>query len=306
MKMTGERFCGCLCGLAAGDALGTTLEFQPAGSFQPIADLVGGGPFHLRAGEWTDDTSMALCLADSLLTCQGFDPIDQLERYTRWYRSGYLSSNGVCFDIGGTVRTALETFARTRRPDSGPTDPRSAGNGSLMRLAPVPMYYAAEPIEAVRLSGESSRTTHGAAIAVDACRYFGGLLAGALRGTGKEELLAPGYHPRGSPWREDELDPVIFAIAQGSFQRKSPPEIRGTGYAAHCLEAALWAFSLSASFKEGCLLAVNLGEDADTTGAVYGQLAGAFYGIDAIPAVWLEKLALRGQIEDFARRLQRS
>jgi len=97
------RYRGSLLGLATGDALGTTLEFSPPGSFTPIADMVGGGPFSLRPGEWTDDTSMALCLAESLVQCRGFDPRDQLERYLRWYRTGYLSSNGRCFDIGATV-----------------------------------------------------------------------------------------------------------------------------------------------------------------------------------------------------------
>src|SRR5687768_11222399 len=98
-----NRFRGCLLGLAVGDALGTTLEFSQPGSFQPIKDIIGGGPFNLKPGEWTDDTSMALCLADSLIK-KGFDPVDQMERYCRWYREGYLSSNGKCFDIGVTVR----------------------------------------------------------------------------------------------------------------------------------------------------------------------------------------------------------
>jgi ADP-ribosylglycohydrolase len=99
-----ERYRGCLLGLAAGDALGTTLEFKPPGSFQPIEDMVGGGPFNLRPGEWTDDTSMALSLAESLIERRGFHPADQLSRYCRWWREGYLSSTGRCFDIGNMMR----------------------------------------------------------------------------------------------------------------------------------------------------------------------------------------------------------
>lgn len=138
--MTGlrDRFVGCLLGLAVGDALGTTLEFKSPGTFAPINGMVGGGPFDLKPGEWTDDTSMALCLAESLIERPTFDPIDQLGRYVRWWREGYLSSNGVCFDIGSTVRSALTRFKQTPEPYCSSTDPNTAGNGSLMRLAPVP------------------------------------------------------------------------------------------------------------------------------------------------------------------------
>src|SRR5262249_22518341 len=170
-----ERYRGSLLGLAAGDALGTTLEFKPPGSFEPVAAIVGGGPFGLDPGEWTDDTSMALCLADSLIECRGFDPTDQLRRYVRWYREGYLSSRGRCFDIGGTVASALRHFERTGEAYSGSTDPWSAGNGSIMRLAPVPLFFARDPREAVARAAESSRTTHGTAEAVDACRYLAAL-----------------------------------------------------------------------------------------------------------------------------------
>ncbi|MBI5568201.1 MAG: ADP-ribosylglycohydrolase family protein [Chloroflexi bacterium] len=146
--MTGlrDRFVGCLLGLAVGDALGTTLEFKSPGTFAPIDDMVGGGPFDLKPGEWTDDTSMALCVAESLIERPAFDPIDQLERYVRWWREGYLSSNGVCFDTGSTVRSALTRFKQTHDPYCDSTDPNTAGNGSLMRLAPVPMRYAKDPI----------------------------------------------------------------------------------------------------------------------------------------------------------------
>jgi len=161
-----DRYRGALLGLAAGDALGTTLEFMPPGSFTPVKDIVGGGPFRLKPGQWTDDTSMALCLAESLVERKGFDPVDQLERYVRWYREGHLSSTGSCFDIGNTVSGALQQFEETGKPDCGPTDPMSAGNGSIMRLAPVPLFYLQRPREAIERSGESSLTTHGAPAAV--------------------------------------------------------------------------------------------------------------------------------------------
>ncbi len=298
-----ERYRGCLLGLAVGDAVGTTLEFSPPGTFAPIDDMLGGGPFGLRAGEWTDDTSMALCLAESLVECKGFDPADQMRRYVQWWRSGHLSSNGRCFDIGNTVSAALGRFERTGEPYAGSTDSFSAGNGSLMRLAPVPMFYAQHPTKAIEKSGESSRTTHGTPTAVDACRYLGGLMVGALRGASKAELLSERYAPVPDYWRSHPLVPQIDEIAAGSFKRRNPPEIQGTGYLVKSLEAALWAFYHSDSFRDGCLLAVNLGNDADTTGAVYGQIAGAFYGEQNIPPTWRDRLAQRDMIGSLAERL---
>lgn len=301
--MTQDRYLGALLGLAVGDALGTTLEFHPPRSFVPLADMVGGGPFALAPGQWTDDTSLALCLAESLIDRRGFDPVDQMQRYVRWYREGYLSSTGECFDIGSTTVGALRRFEETGEPYAGTADKFRAGNGSLMRLAPVPMFFAARPAKAIEMSGLSSQTTHGAPVCVDCCRYYGGVLAGALRGAAKSALLSPLYTPVGGCWDAHPLDPEVAEVAAGSFLEKQPPEIRGRGYVVDCMEAALWAFATTASFEEGALRAVNLGDDADTTGAVYGQLAGAHYGASRIPRRWLDKLAMRDKIEDYARHL---
>ena len=300
---TRDRFRGCLLGLAAGDALGTTLEFKAPGSFQPIDDMVGGGPFRLKPGQWTDDTSMALCLAASLIESREFNATDQMERYVRWWEEGYLSSTGSCFDIGNTVADALSHFMDTGDPYSGSSDPYSAGNGSLMRLAPVPMYFADDHAEAIDRSADSSRTTHGAEEAIDACRYFAGMLLGALQGVDKETLLSAAYCPVEGLWEKRPLAEKIAAIADGSFKHRDPPDIRGTGYVVDSLEAALWAFHRSRDFREGALLAVNLGDDADTTGAIYGQIAGAHYGADAIPAEWRENLTMTAEITSMADSL---
>ncbi len=287
-----DRCRGALVGLAVGDALGTTIEFRPPGAFQPVTDITGGGPFGLKPGQWTDDTSMALCLAESLVEKRGFDPVDQLERYVRWYRQGYMSCTGDCFDIGGTTSAALHAFERTHEPYCGSTSSRAAGNGSIMRLAPVPLYFAAQPEVAIERSGDSSRTTHGATVCVDACRYMGGLIAGGVVGVPKEVLTSPLYCPVSGYWAKHALCPEVQAIAEGSFKVKDPPAIRGTGYVVDSLEAALWAFAKGRDFEEGAVLAVNLGNDADTTGAVYGQIAGAHYGYAAIPARWRAAVAL--------------
>jgi ADP-ribosyl-[dinitrogen reductase] hydrolase len=303
MSFSVDRFRGCLLGLAAGDALGTTLEFKEPGSFIPVDDMVGGGPFSLEAGQWTDDTSMALCLADSLVALQAFDPVDQLKRYWRWYQEGYLSSTGRCFDIGSTTRQALLRFQSTHNPYSGSVESNTAGNGSLMRLAPLPMFFAGDPEAAVEKAGESSRTTHGEARAVDACRFFAGLLVGALSGVSKAELLSEYYCPLPGYWESHFLNQAIAGIAGGSYKYKQPPQIKGAGFVVDCLEAALWSFYTTTSFREGCLKAVNLGDDADTTGAVYGQIAGAFYGEQEIPDGWRAKLYAHEQIIGFADKL---
>ncbi len=301
---TRDRFRGCLLGLAVGDALGTTLEFRPPGTFEPIDDMVGGGPFRLEPGQWTDDTSMALCLATSLLECDGFDAADQMQRYVRWWREGYMSSTGACFGIGNTVSAALARFVENGDPYAGSTDPHSAGNGSLMRLAPVPMYYVDDPAEAIAKAAESSRTTHQAQEAVDACRYFAGLLVGALRGVDKETLLSPGHCPVDRLWEREPLAEGIARVAAGSFKDRNPPDITGTGYVVRSLEAALWAFHRSDNFRKGALLAVNLGNDADTTGAIYGQIAGAHYGAQAIPTRWRDNLVMSPELASLADRLR--
>ena len=300
MISTTDRYRGCLMGLAAGDAVGTTVgttvEFEPPGTFPPVTGMDGGGPFGLEPGQWTDDTSMALCLADSLVAQGGFDPADQMDRYLRWVDEGCLSSTGECFDIGMTIHDSLMRYRNTGDPWAGSTDTYSAGNGSLMRLAAVPLFFARDPETGVRMSGESSRTTHGTAACIDACRYYGGLILGTIQGENRETLLGPRYSPVAGLWERDPLCPEIDEVAQGSFRRREPPEIVGSGYVVRSLEAALWAFHRSGTFEEGCLLVVNLGDDADTTAAIYGQLAGARYGIEGIPREWRDGIAHGGLI----------
>jgi ADP-ribosyl-[dinitrogen reductase] hydrolase len=291
-----DRFRGCLLGLAVGDAVGTAVEFLAPGMFEPVTDMIGGGPFDLEPGEWTDDTSMALCLATSLVEKDGFDPGDQMDRYCRWMKEGYLSSTGSCFDIGNTVSTALRRYQETGEAFSGSTDTYSAGNGSIMRLAPVPMFYFPDKEAAVRYSAESSRTTHGVDECLDACRLFADLLHNALAGEIKAKVLfseAAGF----------EGVEKIAAIARGEYRVKTAEKIQGTGYVVDSLEAALWCFLYTDSFEEAILKAVNLGDDADTTAAVCGQIAGAYYGVSGIPEHWLDRLVMRQEITDLADRL---
>lgn len=293
---TKERFRGCLLGLAAGDAVGTTVEFKPPGSFPPVTDMVGAGPFGLKPGEWTDDTSMALCLATSLVETGGFDPRDQMDRYCRWRDEGYLSSNGRCFDIGGTVATALRRYQLTNDPYGGSTSANTAGNGSIMRLAPVPMLFWPNRAAALEYAALSSRTTHACTECIDACRLLASVLVHALDGSPKETVLL--FHDDLA-----DLAPSIAAIARGDYRSKPQSQVRGSGYVVASLEAALWCFDITASFEDAILRATNLGDDADTTAAVCGQIAGAYYGEHGIPESWRGRVAKRDLILDLADRL---
>jgi ADP-ribosyl-[dinitrogen reductase] hydrolase len=294
-----DRFRGCLLGLACGDAVGTTAEFRSRGSFPPVTDMVGGGVFGLKPGEWTDDTSMALCLAASLVETGGFDAADQMRRYCRWVHDGYMSSNGRCFDIGNTVSDALLCFKETGEPFAGSTEPYSAGNGCIMRLAPVPMFFHPDREAVLARSAESSRTTHAAPECLDASRLFGAILHQALGGADKEAVLF-GHGADGLATEN------VQAIARGDWRDKTEKEIKGSGYVVRSLEAALWCFLHTDSFEAAVLKATNLGDDADTTAAVVGQVAGAFYGEAGIPARWLARLAMREEIGALALGLMRT
>lgn len=290
-----DRCEGALLGLACGDAVGTTVEFSARGSFRPLTDMVGGGPFGLRAGQWTDDTSMALCLAESLLTRDGFDATDQMGRYLNWWRHGYLSSTGRCFDIGGTVRAALYQYERTKEPFAGSQAPDTAGNGALMRLAPVVLFCHPDRDQALAWAVDSSRTTHAAPEALDCSRLLAHVLCRALDGASRSDMLSPAALPLTTP--------KVAALMAGEYRTKSESQIRGSGYAVDSLEAALWCFLHIESFEAAVLRAANLGDDADTTAAIVGQIAGAHYGVQDIPPGWREKLHMGREIGAMARQL---
>ncbi|MFH1923379.1 MAG: ADP-ribosylglycohydrolase family protein [Planctomycetota bacterium] len=296
-----DRQRGTLLGLPIGDALGAAVEFEMPGTFEPVTGYRGGGLHGLEPGEWSDDTSMALALADSIGSV-GWDLNDQTRRYVAWWKQGKYSVTGRCFDIGSTTVAALQRFqqsgdART----SGDPSEHASGNGSIMRLAPVPIRYASlfpdELDELTTLLVDSSRPTHASPQCLSACAYLGLILCGLIHGLDRDEVLTPDWGPL---WQLKELHALheeVAEVAAGSFRDKEPPEIVGSGYVVKTLEAALWAFHDAADFREAVLKVVNLGDDADTTGAVCGQLAGAYWGESGIPAEWLEELARKDMIE---------
>jgi ADP-ribosyl-[dinitrogen reductase] hydrolase len=304
---TVDRSIGALVGLAVGDALGAAVEFARPAGFAPVTGFRAGGPHGLAAGEWTDDTSMALALADSIAEV-GWDLDDQARRYVDWWQNGTYSVTGDCFDIGGTTRRALARFtasgdART----SGEPGEQAAGNGSIMRLAPVPIRFAGlypgRLEELVDRCVESSLPTHRAPQALSACAVLGVMLAALTGGEPPEVVVDPAWPALTRIRAHHPLHPAVEEVVAGSYLRREPPEIAGTGYVVACLEAALWAFARHDGFAGTVLAAVNLGDDADTTGAVAGQLAGACYGLSGIPAEWRAGLAQQERVEQAARRL---
>ncbi|WP_268796899.1 ADP-ribosylarginine hydrolase Tri1 [Pseudomonas huanghezhanensis] len=288
-----DRAKGALLGLAIGDAVGTTLEFLPRDK-KHVHGLEGAGPFHLKLGEWTDDTSMALCLAETYLAHQHFDSSDYLDRLCQWYKQGSNSVNGVCFDIGNATRAALDGWLTQGLGWLGNTEPNTAGNGSIMRLAPTAIFRRHSLAATWRDSQSQSRATHRALEAVSCCELLGAQLHLALNGADKTELCAPRVRP---------LQPRAMIINAGEYKDKTRDQIRSTGYAIDTLEAALWAVWTTDNFKDAVLLAANLADDADTVAAVTGQLAGALYGVSGMPEEWVAKVAWSAHIQHLAEQL---
>lgn len=286
---------GTLLGLAVGDALGTTVEFRRRDTFPLHTEMTGDGAFRVKPGEWTDDTAMALCLAESLLVCDGFDSKDQLRRYVRWMDAGYMSCQENCIDIGNTTRDALLRFSHTQVSYAGTDNPFASGNGGIMRLAPA-VIAAPDKRTAIEYAINSSRTTHASADCLDGAELLGAILWELRQGPDLKSLLEnlPDTEERGM---------AVGRIKNGFFRHFAREEISSSGYVIDTLEAALWSCYHAESFEDALITAVNLGDDADTVGAVTGQIAGAAWGVESVPDRWLEKLAWRERISELASGL---
>jgi len=298
-----DRYRGLLLGLAAGDACGQPACHRRPGSFTPLGDLLGGGPFELPRGAWSDKTAMALCLAESLAETGRPEAADQVARYLRWQREGHLSSTGQCVGISAATARALAQAQWTRNPLAGSHDPAQAHKEPLARIGPAVALLLPDPQEAIEAAVDAARVTHQAPATLDAVRYLAGVLVGALQGASKVELARPMFSPVEGYWARRRLKPEIEAVARGSWAERSPPRIFGGGQAADALEAALWAFHRGKSFRDSVLAAANLGGDADVTAAIVGQLAGAYFGAAGIPATWRAAVSASTTIEGLSDRL---
>ena len=278
-----ERFLGALLGQAVGDAVAAATQFRRPGKFTPVGDMLGGGPFDLPRGGWSDDTAMALCLAESLLECEGFDARDQVARYRRWQQEGYLSCTGQCVGITAGTARALAVAQWRQQPFSGSHDPDALDPEALSRVAPVTMYFFAQPAEATERAAEAARTTCQAPAVLTACRALAQALHAALSG-----------EPR----------PVILAQAQSALDAALHPiPASGGNTAPAALAAALEAFAGTRNFRDAVLSAANLGGNSDVVAAACGALAGAHYTSSAIPTLWRNSLIKKQLIESSADRL---
>lgn len=309
-----NRFIGCLVGLAVGDAYGTTYEFKsrtkmPSAESLPN-EITGGGPFDMKPGEWTDDTSMALCLAESL-TEKGWAPHDQMYRYTKWWQEGYNSVKGECFDIGGATSSALRFYNETNGEFI--KNGQAAGNGTLMRLAPIPMFFYCKDdcIYTLKRCADQSSMTHPSSQSIQCSMLMGAMINKILSGE-RDKMKILNFDTLlddESKKMYEEMYKFYNCIPNGRIEElknvlyKDTPEslMSGDGYCVDTFEAALWAFVNTDSYVEGLKKVVALGDDTDTTGAVYGQIAGAYYGINGIP--WVEKVAWIDKIKQLAEDL---
>jgi ADP-ribosyl-[dinitrogen reductase] hydrolase len=303
-----ERFVGTLLGLAIGDAVAAATQYKLPGRFAPVGDMLGGGPFDLPRGAWSDDTAMALCLAESLLEREGFDARDQVARYRRWQQHGYLSATGQCVGITAGMARSLAHAQWRRQAFSGSHDPDAPAPESLSRVAAAVLYFFGNPAAAIESAGESARVTSQAPAVLTACRALGAALHAALSGEAKDVILA-----RAASLLEAPDAAGVVAAASGLATAAAPRLVsggapgaapRGGGVAARAaLTGALDAFAHTDNLRDAVLAAANLGGNSDVVAGVCGALAGAHYTAGAVPTLWRNSLMKKDLLEGFADRL---
>jgi len=298
-----ERFHGALLGLAVGDAVAAATQYARRGRFAPVGDMLGGGPFELPRGGWSDDTAMTLCLAESLLECEGFDARDQVARYRRWQQHGHLSATGQCLGITAATARALALAQWRRQPFSGTHDPQAQGPEALSRVAAVALYFFSRGATVVgEQAAESARTTSQAAGVLASCRTLGLALHAALSGRPKAAVVTSLGGPGSA------AGPTVASAAPAA--EEANPGGRGeaaAGVSAQSAQAVLAtateAFARTGNFREATLAAANLGGNSDVVTATCGAIAGSHYGVSGIPAAWRSGLLQLPLIEGFADRL---
>jgi len=275
-----DRMKGSFFGLAIGDALGVPLEFHKRDELPKVTEMIGQGPFNLKPGDWTDDTSMALCITDSLIEMGRFDEEDIMRNFVQWRQTGFMSHNSKCFDIGTTTQEALNNYIADGNPYAGRTEDWSSGNGSIMRLAPIPIFYNRNINECIKYGELQGNITHRSVECVNGCKQLSHLLGSLYGGAALHTLI--------------DINQVV---------NKPREQVSSSGYVVHTLDAAYWSVANHPGFEQALIAAVNLGDDSDTVGAVTGQIAGAMYGYSNIPERWLEKLVWHTKLEIMFNRL---
>ena len=294
-----DRFMGALIGLAVGDAVAAATQYRRPGSFTPVGDMLGGGPFDLPRGGWSDDTSMALCLADSLLERNGFDARDQVERYRRWQTEGYLSATGQCVGITASSARAIAMAQWRRQAFFGSHDPSQQDPEPLSRVTPAVLFFFAISGEAITKATEAARTTCQAPAVLDACRALASAVYAAVSGQPKAVVLAKATLAVDAS--ETTEGQSANGPANGGPGGNAAPRVGVTAPVA--LASAVQAFAATDNFRDAILYAANLGGDSDVVTAACGQLAGAYYTVKAIPTSWLNGLMHKELILGYADRL---
>ena len=297
-----DRYRGLLLGLALGDALAAPVQHRRPGSFTPIGDLLGGGPYDLPRGAWSDDAAVALLLAESLTSAGSFDARDLVERLFLWQREGVGSATGQCVGITASTAKAVAQAKWSGNPFAGSHDPARADKEPLPRAAVAAAFGLSDPARAIDLAADVARPTHQAPLVLDACRYVAALCIGALQGASKEQLLRPDFTPVPGSWTVRPLRREVALVASGSWAKPGFVPV-ADGTAADSLALALWALARGSQYRDTVLAAVNLGLDADANGALVGALAGALYGAASLPPHWVAGLAQTRQVRANADRL---
>ena len=304
-----------IIGHAIGDALGVPVEFKKRRELEenPVIDMRGFGTHNVPAGTWSDDTSMTLCLLESLSRLGTVDYDDIMQNFVSWMKSGRFTATDVAFDIGIATRRALMAYApdsklitKTKPLQCGSDSEQSNGNGSLMRIAPMALYlYQSADLtwNDMEIVHDVSKLTHAHVRSQMGCGIYVFIAIELIKGNGLRNSIKNGtrkayrlYRQRSGFAREMDTYSRLWDI--DNFARLSDREIRSTGYIVDTLEAAIWCLLTTDNYCECVLKAVNLGDDTDTVGAVTGGLAGLFYGLDNIPPIWKEKLLRIGYIKE--------
>ena len=295
--MKQEAILGGIMGVVIGDALGLPVQFMTKSEIKksPITEMRGGGFFDLEPGAWSDDSSLTLCLAESLYEV-GYNPADIAQRFVKWYRDDYMTPLGKSFDIGGTTEIAMKRLVHGVAPfKAGPTDAESNGNGSLMRILPATLFFAHESdYTMIQRICEVSKITHGHPRSQLACSLYSLFVKELLKGSRPQEAYDTMILKSQTVFFIDRKVGKQLShferIISGQLPNLPESEIKSGGYVVESLEAALWCFLTTSSFEDAVLKAANLGWDTDTVGAITGSMAGIYYGFSNIPAPWLTKL----------------
>lgn len=295
-----DKIRNTLYGAIVADALGVPVEFKDRGYLKknPVTDMIGYGTYNLPKGSWSDDSSMTLCLAESIGHLKGIDYEDVMKNFYDWFKHSKFTPDHHVFDIGRTCHTAIMNFRQGIEPvDCGLTDEQSNGNGSFMRISPLPLYlfqqFGADAMskeEAFELIHNVSRLTHGHKISLIGCDIYCSVMIEILNGTKKEEVLQRALPKIGEYVRHNPHYAPALAkydrITHMSFAGLSEDKIKSSGYVVDTLEAALWCFLTTENYRDCVLKAVNLGSDTDTVACVAGSIAGLYYG--EIPEAWVD------------------